>query len=168
MKTLDQLKGYTLVEIIVVVASTGLIMVAVIGIILGSFKAQNRNTSNKKNMESGSSIMNKLRENIFNSSGENIICASDSLSVGLKSMLDGGTTTLSCDQITNKIASTSATKQDVLNTNDVTVTDCSKFVTCENNSDGDVSGVVFNFGLSAVTNGVGTSQTFTNRVTLRN
>ena len=161
--------GYTLVEIMVVVASIGLIITAVVGVILGTFKAQNRDNSNKKIMESGSLVMNELRKNIFNSFSNSIVCSDDKLSVELKSIVDGEVTTLSCDKTGNKIASTSATREpDILNSNDVNITDCNNFVSCEGNVDENVSGVVFNFGLSAVTSGVGISQTFTNRVTLRN
>ena len=151
-----------------VVASTGLIMTSVIGIILGSFKAQNRNASNKKITENGSYIINELRKNVFNSEGNEISCSEDKLSVGLKNMSNGGITTISCNQSTNKIASTSATKEDGLNTNEVTLNACTDFVVCEKDTHGSVSGVVFNFGLGAVTNGVGASQTFNTRVTLRN
>ena len=152
----------------VVVASTGLIMTSVIGIILGSFKAQNRNASNKRVTENGSYIINELRKNVFNSQGNEISCSEDKLSVELKNMLNGGITTLSCNQLTNKIASTSATKENVLNTNDVTLSTCTDFVLCEKDTNGSVSGIVFNFGLGAVTSGVGASQTFNTRVTLRN
>ena len=162
-----RLAGYTLVEIMVVVSSISLIMVATIGIILGSFRAQNRTESNNKVMENGSWILNELKRDIFNSYADSIICADDGLSVEIKSLNDGQTTTLSCDQTANKIASASATKESILNNNEVTITDCSNFVSCEVNGD-KITGVLFNFGIGAMTNGVGTSQVFSTRVTLRN
>ncbi len=159
--------GYTLVEIMVVVASVSLIMVATIGIILGSFKAQNRTESNDKIMENGSWILNELKRDIFNSYADSIICADDGLSVEIKGLNDGQTTTLSCNQTANKIASASAIKESVLNNNEVTITDCNNFVSCEVSGD-KITGVLFNFVLGATTNGVGSSQVFSTRVTLRN
>lgn len=161
--------GYTLVEIMVIVAATGLIMTSVIGIVLGSFKAQNRNSSTKKVADNGAMIISELRKNVFNSSRNNISCSSDDKSlVTVKNIMDDGITELSCDVATNKIASTSAIGQDVLNTTEVMVTDCSQFVSCEEDTNGEISNLVFSFGLWATTSGVGASQTFNTSITLRN
>ena len=143
-------------------------MAALIGVILGTFRAQNRNTAINRVSENGTWIINELRKNVFNGSGDSVFCADDSLSVQIKNLQDGGITTLSCDLVNSKIASTSATKQDNLNNKGVEVVDCTDFVTCESVSDGNVMGLYFKFGLKAVVNGVGTSQIFSTKVTLRN
>ncbi len=163
---MDKKAGYTLVEIIVVVASVGLIMTAMIGVILGSFRAQNRTKSDNKITENGSWIMNELRKNVFNSFGDQVECASDAKSVQIKSLVDGQITTLSCDQVNSKIASTSAVER-VLNNSEVTVSGCTNFVTCEQVDD-KVYGVTFNFTLESTVEGVGSSRVFSTKVTLRN
>lgn len=160
-------RGYTLIEIVVVVASVGMIMTAVVGMVLGTFRAQNRTESNNKVTENGSWIMNELRKNVFNSYAEDTVCSGDGLSVEIKSLVDGQITTLSCDKFTNKIASVSATKTSLLNSDEVEVVDCTDFAVCESNGD-KVSGVVFNFTLEATTKGIGSTQAFTTKVTLRN
>jgi hypothetical protein len=143
-------------------------MTSVIGIVLGSLKAQNRNSAVKKAIESGSAVINELRKNVFDSSRESIVCADDHSSVGLKNTLDANTTTLSCDKTNNKIASSSAERQNILNSNDIKVTDCANFVSCEKNADGTVVGILFSFSLEAEVSGIGVSQTFNTRITLRN
>jgi len=152
----------------VVVASVGLIMTALVGVILGTFRAQNRNTATNKVSENGTWIINELRKNTFNSFKDSIICPDDNLSIQVKNLQDGGITTLSCDQITSEIASTSAIKKDILNNKEVEVIDCSNFVTCGFGVDDELMGLDFNFGLRAVINGVGVSQVFSTKVTLRN
>jgi hypothetical protein len=159
--------GYTLIEIVVVVAATGLIMTAMVGMILGTFRAQNRTKSDNKITETGSWIINELRMNVFNSSSNEIECGEDANSVVVKSLTDGQISTLSCNSSTDKIASTSATKESVFNSGEVEVTDCTNFAVCESSGD-EVSGVVFNFTLGATTKGIGSSKTFTTRVTVRN
>ena len=159
--------GYTLIEIMVVVASISLIMTAVVGVVLGTFRTQNRTQSDNKISDNGSWIINELRKNSFNSYDNKTECSSDNLSVKLKDMTNGETTTLSCNVSADKIASTSATAEKVLNNNEVKVLDCRKFVTCEKTGD-EVSALVFNFVLGATTGGVGSSQVFSTRVTLRN
>lgn len=149
-------KGYTLVEIIVVVAAVGLIMTAMIGVILSSFKAQNSVKSDNKVTENGSWIIKELRNNIFNS--KILECGQDGKSIQLTSLDDKQITTLSCDKTGNKIASNSAS----LNNGEVNIVDCSDFVKCED------SGVVFKFILEPKIKGVGSSQVFSTKVTFRN
>ena len=162
-------KGYTLIEIMVVVGSVSLIMMAVTGVILGSFRAQNRTKMDNKIMENGSWIINELRKNVFNSYSDEIECNDDGKSVQVMNLNDGDITTLSCREIDNKfkIASDSA-KSLVLNNNEVEVVNCTNFVTCEKVGD-KVSWVGFNFILRYISNnGIGASQVFSTKVTLRN
>ena len=160
--------GYTLVEIMVVVASLGLIMTSMVGIILGSFKAQNRTKSTNKIMENGTWIISELRKNVFNSSKKNVICAEDGLSVEVKNLMDGGISVLSCNQNTNQIASESALGKVLLNNSEVSITDCTDFVVCDENEAGEVTSLTFNFGIGATTGGISVVQDFTTKITLRN
>lgn len=160
--------GYTLVEIMVVVASVGLIMTALVGVILGAFRSKNRNEAINKVSENGTWIINELRKNVFNSFSDSVVCSEDSSSVEIKNIQDGGTITLSCDEVNNKIASASATKEDILNSKEINSINCINFVLCNSIFGDRVANVTFNFGLEAVVNGVSASQFFTTKVTLRN
>jgi prepilin-type N-terminal cleavage/methylation domain-containing protein len=161
--------GYTLIEIMVVVAATGLIMTAMVGMILGTFRAQNRTKSDNKITETGSWIINELRKNVFNSDSSKVSCIGDSKSVVITNLTDGKETILSCNENNNEIASTSATPgtRVLNNKNEVTVLDCDSFVGCEK-VENKVTGVTFNFMLGSETKGIGSSKTFTTRVTVRN
>lgn len=160
--------GFTLVEIMVVVASTGIIMTSIIGVVLGTFRAQNKEKSMVKVSETGSSIVSELRKNLLNSDSDSVKCATDNLSVSFTNLADQNTTTLACNTTTNKIASTSATRESVLNTNAVNVTNCSSFVSCQTDTFSNVISVTFNFGIGATSGGVSTSDSFKTTVTLRN
>jgi len=160
--------GFTLIEIVVVVASVGLIMTSVIGVVLGTFKSQNREKSTNKVMENGSWIINELRKNTLNSESTTIVCNTDKLSVEMVNMADQGKSVFDCNQISNKIASTSATRESVLNSSEVNITDCSNFVECTVDSSEKVTTVTFNFDIGATTSGVSVSKNFNTTVTLRN
>lgn len=153
----------------VVVASVGLIMTALVGLILGSFRVKNRNTAMNKVLENGTWIINELRKNTFNSFKDSIVCSEvDNLSIQIKNVQDGGLATLTCDQTNARIASVSATKQDILNNKGVEVVNCNNFAICEVDENGDFVGVSFNFGLRSVVGGVEAKQSFSTKVTLRN
>jgi len=66
--------GFSLIEMVVVVGSFGLIIVAVISTILLTFRSQNKVNSNNKLNENGTNILMELRRNILNSDSENIVC----------------------------------------------------------------------------------------------
>jgi type II secretory pathway pseudopilin PulG len=160
--------GFTLVEIIVVVSSVGIIMMIVVGTILQTMKAQNRSEALSRLSDEGNWILSELRRNIFNSNGV-INCQPGNLAVGLSGLSDKVNTVLSCDSsvANNMIASTSGTKVRKLNANDVNVTNCSNFAVCSI-VDGKVSSVTFNFGIGTTVSGVSTSQDFSTTLTLRN
>jgi len=160
--------GFTLIEIVVVVGSLGIIITAMVGVILGTFRAQNRVKSTNKVMENGVWITDQLRKSVFNSQKDKIVCNLDSLSIQLKDNIDDSQTTISCNKGANKIASASATKEYVLNNSEVNVNNCSGFVTCERDSSGSVINVIFSFDIGATTVGVSYSQNFKTAVTVRN
>jgi type II secretory pathway pseudopilin PulG len=160
--------GFTLIEIVVVVASVGLIMTSVIGLVLGTFKAQNREKATNKVMENGSWIINELRKNTLNSESTTIVCTAND-SIEMVNMFDQEKSIFSCNRSSNKIASTSAIRDpNTLNSDDVNITDCSNFVECEKDSSGKVSNIIFNFGIGATTSGVSVAKNFNTVVTVRN
>jgi type II secretory pathway pseudopilin PulG len=159
--------GFTLIEIIVVVASTALLMTAIAGITLGIFKSQNRNDATNKVVQNGNFILNELRNDILNSGNGNITCINNN-SIGITNSNDGGSTVISCNTVTNNIASTSGSVQN-LNNSDGNVIDCtSSFVSCVTLPSLQISNVKFNFGIGATTAGVGTTQYFSIDVSVRN
>jgi prepilin-type N-terminal cleavage/methylation domain-containing protein len=157
--------GFTLIEIVVVTAAVALIMVAVIGLVVTTLKIQNQTKSNSKVVSNGNTILNELKKNILNSNKKNITCAGSGLSITLTNNSDGKVTTISCGS--GKIASSSAATI-YLNSGDVTVTDCSNFVTCSTLPSLELSGVKFKFRIGASTSGVGMTQNFEMDVTVRN
>ena len=168
LEKVNKKSGFILIEIVVVVGSLGIVVTAMVGVILGTFRAQNRVKSTNKVMENGVWITDQLRKAVFNSQRGKIVCSADGLSIELKDNIDESLTTISCDKAANKIASTSATKEYVLNNSEVNINNCVGFVTCEKDGFGTVGNVIFNFDLGAVTAGVSYSQNFKTSVTLRN
>ena len=162
--------GFSLIEIVVVVGSFGMITVAIISTILLTFRSQNRVKANNKISENGRIVLAEIRRNVFNSNPEFIVCDAGGSSVSVTNRKDGKVTILSC--LGNSIASISATAVGTtfyLNSNEVTVYGCPTFVVCNNRDDStEVATVEFNFGLSANNSGVGSSQMFNTKVSTRN
>lgn len=159
--------GFTLIEIVVIVASVGLIMTSVVGVVLGTFKSQNREKSTNKVLENGSWIINELRKNTLNSNSDTVVCNDDG-SIEMVNAVDQEKSVFSCDQVSNKIASTSASKESLLNSRIISVADCSNFAECVTDLSGKVVMVTFNFGIEATTSGISVNKNFNTTVTLRN
>lgn len=158
-------KGFTLVEIMVVVTVLALIMVSIIGVVISIFKVQNQTKSSSKVVSGGNMILSELKKNILNSNRLSIICSEDKKSVTFANNFDGKITTISCSG--GKIASISA-QTVYLNSGDTSIVDCSQFVSCYTQPSLEVSGVVFRFGVGSSTAGVGITQSFNMEVTIRN
>ncbi len=161
-------RGFTLIEIVVVVGSLAIIVTAVVGVILGTFRSQNRVKSVNKVMENGTWITDQLRKNIFNSQGDKIACNPNGLSIQSRDSIDDSLITISCNKGSNKITLASATKEYILNSSEVNINNCTEFVICEKDGFGLVTKVMFSFDIGATTAGVGYSQNFKTSVTVRN
>ena len=158
--------GFSLIEMVVVVGSFGMIIVAVISTILLTFRSQNKVNSTNKLGENGTSILTELRRNIFNSDSKNIVCGTGGTSVAIVNRNDKVMTNLVC--VGGKIASISATTVN-LNSNEVSVFSCQNFVVCTKKvGSSEVIGVDFRFGLGTTTVGVNSTQFFDTSVTTRN
>ena len=160
--------GFSLIEIVVVVGSFGMIIVAVISTILLTFRSQNKINSNNKLNDNGVNILMELKRTIFNGDSTNIICGVGGTSVIVVNRNDKSETILSCaDGVIS--ASVLATKVN-LNSDEVSVVSCQDFVTCVNKvGSSEVVGVVnFKFGLGTTTVGVSTTKFFDTSVTTRN
>ena len=161
-----QAVGFSLIEIVVVVGSFGLIIVAVISTILLTFRSQNKVSSNNKLSENGASIMAELRRNIFNSDSKSIVCGAGGTSVTIVNRNDKEVTNLRC--LGGKISSASARTVD-LNSNEVLVSSCQNFVSCTTKvGSSEVVAVDFKFGLGTSVVGVNSTQFFDSSITTRN
>ncbi len=162
--------GFTLVEIMVVVSSVGVIMMIVAGTILQTMKAQNRSEGLSRLFDEGNRILSELRRNVFNST-DKIVCSSDNLSIGLTNLTDGIGTSLICNSIStvNSIASASGAKVKNLNATDINIVNCNQFVVCTlDPGTTKISAVTFNFGIGTTVSGVGVTQNFSTTLSTRN
>lgn len=158
-------KAFTLIEMVVVTAAVAMIMVALVSVVLATFKSQNQSKSSSKVSSGGNWILNELKRNVLSSNGQNIVCNPNNLSIGLTNVNDGDWTTISCSS--NRIASVSASRTIYLDSSDISIIDCSQFVSCSVLPSLEVSVVSFNFGVGASTVGIGVTQHFEIDMTLR-
>ena len=160
-----QARGFSLIEIVVVVGSFSMIVVGVISTILLTFRSQNKVKTNNKTSENAQIVLTELRRNIFNSDSTLINCGALGVgsSVTLRNRNNLGVTSIVCGG--NNIASNSA----ILNSKEVVVYNCQNFAKCITKpGSSEVASVEFNFGLRAITGGVGSSEVFSTTVTTRN
>lgn len=159
--------GFSLIEMVVVVGSLSVIIVAVISSILLTFRSQNTVSSNDKVSENGRSILAELRRGVFSSDPSKIVCGAGGTAVTVVNRLDNSATTLICvnSGTNNYIAAKSETETTKLSSDEVLVS-CQNFVSCTNQGQ-DIVSVGFSFGLRSVTSGIGSSRVFTTTVTSR-
>ena len=163
-------KGFTLIEILIVVGVVMVIMVSISGIMSGVFTSQNKNKSSDAIVQNGSWILNELKKNVLNADSNNFSCTNNSIQI--TNVKDKETTLITCIEGDN-IASFSAKRNstiNLINNNELRLTGCGNFVNCTTLSNGQLSKVTFNFGLGA---GVAcltseTNKNFSIDVTLRN
>lgn len=163
-------QGFTLIEIIVVLAMIGVILVTVVGALSGTFKAQTKTALSDKVVQNGNWALSEIKKNILNAVNGSIVCDSDKSWVSFNNINDGIGTTIKCVTET-KIASESSHPAD-LTSSEISEVTCSDFVSCDTAPDtGVITGVDFNFTL-----GIGNSASalnyyskqFTSKVTVRN
>ena len=178
LKPLDGQAGFTLVEIVVVLAVTAVVIVSMVGIMVQSFRAKTRLSWSDEIEAGGTWVMDKLRTGVLDAGGETLNCGpvgSDTFSyVSLKG--GGEITTVICDDSAgnNSIASNSAN----LLKNNLRVGNCSTFVSCDTLPVAEggyrVTKVNFSFDLSAdpalvpTTSPDFVSRTFKTSVVVRN
>ena len=143
-----------------VVSSIGLIMTVVVGSLLQIMKVQNRNEAISRLSTSGNAILTEIRRNLINSDGKNIVCSSGS--VGFTNVSDNLGTSITCT-LNDKIASVSGTTTKKINSDNISIVNCSSFADCS-----ETGKVTINFGIGTSVAGVGVTRNFTTTVTLRN
>ncbi|MDD4784936.1 MAG: type II secretion system protein [Candidatus Shapirobacteria bacterium] len=179
-------KGFTLIEVLIVVSVTVLIIASISGIMSGVFISQSKNKAGDKITQNGVWILNELKKNVLNidnnnsKNGGKFTCPvnTDGSSIVITSIKDGERTTIKClDTIDGyKIASISG-KTGVGTTiylfqgmKDIMLRDCNTFVSCSTLPSSELSNVKFNFTLEAgmETLSIGLTKNFSIDVTLRN
>lgn len=138
-------RGFTFIEIVIALAIISVILIAVTGTMMDSFKAKNRIVYSDTIQQNGSFVVMELRKHVLNSVPEKIVCSGDSIELTNKKNAE--TTTLVCvDGTLGHIASVSATRDVRLTSDDVSLNNCGNFVSCEPVG-GPYSKVTFNFTL---------------------
>lgn len=161
-------RGFTLIEMIVVLGISVILMTVVGGVMTSSFKANNSTQAAETVQNEAKTVMDLLKKNIFDAGTgtDDYFCpvgVGTSISFNTKS---GGKTYLACYE-GNKIASSSANGNFRLTNNEVSVRNCDKFVTCQKNSELKVTRVDFNLDIG-ITGGTGSQfWTFVSKVAVR-
>ncbi|MEI8067768.1 MAG: type II secretion system protein [Candidatus Shapirobacteria bacterium] len=163
--------GFTLVELLVVTSMIGLILVAVVGALSGTFRTQTKLVLSDKVNENGSFALEEIRKNILNIKS---IGNTGPTNLGFTG-IDGGSTNIICNPDYKKISSSSASRsQDIelISSIDLKLVDCTNFITYTKNIDGVVTNIDFKFTLGAGETLAGPQnyyqKTFNSKVTLRN
>ena len=178
-------KGFTLIEILVVLGVLGTIIFSVTGVMLGFFNSQNKNKAGDKINQAGNWVSMELRKNILSADsnsedGEKFTCPIDvGSSIEITNIKDGNKTVIAClgNAISGyKIASTSAVGGETIlfeKNNDLVLNPdfgCDTFVSCSTLPSLQLFNVSFNFNLKAGNESLssGTTRDFSLDVTLRN
>lgn len=169
-------KGFTLIEIVVVLGVLGIIMVSVFTVLNGSLKTNNRVKWSTKVEQIGAFVLGELKRNILNSNNK-IVCDSGKTFVNFQNAFDGQTTQIGCTNsavgVLGGISSSSANLNLTLSGNDIATFGCDNFVTCDTLPSSEVSAVSFSFTLGAGISGSQNSENYATRkfqtkVTIRN
>jgi type II secretory pathway pseudopilin PulG len=152
--------GFTLIETVVVVSVLAMVMITIASVLMNSFKARNRADLTDVLEQNGSYVLSQITNDFINSEGKNAICGGDFIAI--TSIKDGVGTTIQCNDGVS-IASNSA-----ILTNGV-VPICPQFVTCEYDTDNNVTAVNIGFTLSMVSlSGDSGQRSFQAKVAARN
>ncbi len=173
-------KGFTLIEILVVISVILVVIASISGVMSGVFSSQNRNKATDKINQNGGFILAELKKNMLNANsgtenGAGFSCPMSGYgnSITVTNIKDGNKLTISCLDSGSggyKIASISAVGTTVYlfqKNNDLVLNGCNEFVTCSTLPSLQLSKVKFNFNLGAGLSS-GTTKSFSLDVTLRN
>ena len=167
-------KGFTLIEIVVIVGVLSLIMISLTSILSGVFNSQSKNKSNDNINQQGNWVIEEIKKNLLNSSGVGFTCPIGiGQSISFQNVKDGKRTVLGCLKSGGNysIASSSANSANLFTNNgSLQLTNCDEFISCETLPSLEVSGVTVKFNLNT---GDALSTTYVTKdfelkVTLRN
>lgn len=148
-----------MIEMVVIVGVMGVIMIAIVSIMINSFRAKNRIEVADVVETSGTTVYRQLKDNLITATAVGMTCATDASQVGstlaVMNINDGVVTNLVCYE-GSRIASESANGVFRLTDESVGVSGCDNFARCElfPDSTDRVTKVNFLFNLSSGTTSV--------------
>ncbi len=167
-------KGFTLIEMVVVVGVLGVMMIAIMAILGGAFSGKKRLETANNVEKNGTYILDELRKISLETWGGGVTCPAVGVGneVTMASFRSGGITTFVCEEGV-EIASESAVRSEsvVLSGTGIRVSGCSSFVSCDTQPSTEVSALNFKFTLSLGNTGYGAGEVtreFQSRVVVRN
>ena len=170
-KFIFNLRGFTLIEILVAIGVLGVLMAVTVGVLTMSFKTKNLTDANELLSAKSIFILQELKNNILNAQKDTIICPTPDGDVGASIGFDtknGGWTTLLCDDTTGQIASSSADGSFDYLDETVRAINCSNFVRCNLSSGSEVVSIGFSLNLETGVSGtIGTTGLYYETVTPR-
>jgi len=143
-------KGFSLIEMLVVVGILMVVLVVITGMISNSFKLRNRTNLVDELERSGGWILSELKKNILAAKGTTVGCpvGSYDTKISYDSVLDGNSVDLECVDGVG-IASASGTREYQLLPMGLGVSGCNQFVTCSTSPESpSVTEVNFDFYLT--------------------
>lgn len=163
-----EIRGFTLIEMIVVLGISVILMTVVGGVMTSSFKANSSTQAAETVQNQAKKVMDLLKKNIFEAGTgiDDFFCptgvgTSISFYTQERKLIN-----LACYEGV-KIASESANGNFRLTNNEVSVRYCNNFVTCQKNSELKVTRVDFNLDMG-ITGGTGDQfWTFVSKVAVR-
>ncbi|MBU1088404.1 hypothetical protein KKA02_00800 [Patescibacteria group bacterium] len=129
---INKKRAFTLIEMVVIMGSTGLIFVIIAGILMNSVKSSRRISVANSVEESGAWAIAEIRKNLLKADIESLTCPADvGSSLSFVNRLDGATNYIVCDETGGSIASVSAIAEVNFLGNSVLVSNCQDFVSCD-------------------------------------
>jgi prepilin-type N-terminal cleavage/methylation domain-containing protein len=139
--------GFTLIELVVIIAIIGIMMVALSNMMIDSLRAKNRVKLMDRINENGTWISSELRKNLLRSPQSLIICKNGVGLTGIGFGDDVGSATIITCKENQTIASSSA-RPLTMTDSGIAATGCNTFVTCVGSTP-DVTSVTIKFTLGS-------------------
>ncbi len=165
-------RGFTLIEVVVVVGVIGVLMTATVYVLSGTFQGKTRVEMADNVERNGSLILDELRRLGVGALGSGITCPAGGVgsSATLVSASDGGVTIISCVD-GDKIASASANGEMNFLGSGIRVSGCNTFISCDTVPNVGVSALNYDFNLQLGNSSYGgglVNRNFRSRVVVRN
>jgi len=140
-------RAFTIIEMIVIIGSLAFVFIIVSQILMNSVKSSRKMTKSNGVEEGGSWVIAEIRKNLLKADVYSLSCPTGvGSSVTFVSRIDGQETSIVCDENEGLIASVSAGRSVSFLTDEVKVSGCDSFVSCD--LDSPIPVVDFSFNLS--------------------
>ena len=147
-------KGFSLIEMMVVLGVSSLLVITVGSVMASMFKAKNQSDSATMVDQSGSYLLNEIRKNVMSAIGTGMDCpvpiGTGGSGLSFANIRDKNVITINCLE-GDRVASASANGTNNLVLGDVLVSGCDNFVSCDTSPQSSlrIEKVNFDFNLSA-------------------